>query len=157
MERIQRSCEEILGNIKDPLYKEIVRNMLDKFKRLGCNMSLKLHFLASHLDYIPPDLGAVSEERGERFHQDLKDVERHYKGRWDVNMMADCTSRPFRRALKNFKNTQILRETEKGHREILTYISKECNVSKLSTHVTFALLAKLFWLCVISLFSPCVI
>jgi hypothetical protein len=49
--------------------------MLDKFKLLGCNMSLKLHFLASHLDYFPPNLGAVSEEQGERFHQDLKDIE----------------------------------------------------------------------------------
>jgi len=56
-------------------FKEIVRNILDKFKLLGCNMSLKLHFLASHLDYFPPNLGAVSEEQGERFHQDLKDVE----------------------------------------------------------------------------------
>ena len=52
--------------------------MLDKFKLLVCNMSLKLHFLASHLDYFPPNLGAV---QGETFHQDLKDVERRYQGR----------------------------------------------------------------------------
>jgi hypothetical protein len=52
--------KKFLGNIKDPLYKEIVRNMLDKFKLLGCNISLKLHFLASYLDYFPPNLGAVS-------------------------------------------------------------------------------------------------
>ena len=78
--------KKFLGNIKDPLYKEIVWNMLDKFKLLVCNMSLKLHFLASHLDYFPPNLGAV---QGETFHQDLKDVERRYQGRWDVNMMAD--------------------------------------------------------------------
>jgi hypothetical protein len=52
-------------------------------------MSLKLHFLASHLDYFPPNLGAVSEEQGERFQQDLKGVERRYHGRWYVNMMAD--------------------------------------------------------------------
>jgi hypothetical protein len=83
--------KKFLGNVKDFLYKETVRNMLDKFKLLGCNMSLKLHFLASHLDYFPPNLGAVSEEQGERFHQDLKDVERRYQGRWDVNMMVDCT------------------------------------------------------------------
>jgi len=81
--------KKFLGNIKYPLYKEILRNMLDKFKLLGCNMSLKLHFLASHLDYFPLNLGAVSEKQGERFHQDLKDVERRYQGRWDVNMMAD--------------------------------------------------------------------
>jgi hypothetical protein len=67
--------KKFVGNIKDPLYKETVRNMLDNFKLLGCNMSLKLHFLVSHLDYFPLKLGAVSEEQGERFHQDLKDVE----------------------------------------------------------------------------------
>jgi len=81
--------KKFLGNIKGPLYKETVRNMLDKFKRLSCKTSLKLHFLASHLDYFPLNLGAVSEEQGERLHQDLKDVERCYQGRWDVNMMAD--------------------------------------------------------------------
>jgi hypothetical protein len=49
-------------------------------------MSLKLHFLASHLDYFHPNLGAVREEQVERFHQDLKDVEQRCQGRWDVNM-----------------------------------------------------------------------
>jgi hypothetical protein len=61
------------------------------------------------------------------------------------------------RALKNFKDRQILQEREKVDRGILMYISKECNVSKLSTHVPFTLLAKLFCLCVISLFSASVI
>ena len=35
------------------------------------------------------DLGAVSDEQGERFHQDLKIMEERYQGRWDVHMMAD--------------------------------------------------------------------
>jgi hypothetical protein len=86
--------KKFLGNIKDPLYKEIVRNMLDKFKLLGCNICLKFHFLVSHLGYFPPNLGAVSEEQGERFHQDQKDVERCYQGHWDVNgrlLLVDCT------------------------------------------------------------------
>ncbi|EFN83121.1 hypothetical protein EAI_10360, partial [Harpegnathos saltator] len=26
---------------------------------------------------------------GERFHQDIKEMERRYQERWDVNMMAD--------------------------------------------------------------------
>jgi hypothetical protein len=81
--------KKFLGNIKGPLYKATVRNMLDKFKLFGCKMSLKLHFLASHLDYFPPNLGAVSEEQSKRLHQNLKDVERRCQGRWNVNMMAD--------------------------------------------------------------------
>ena len=83
MERIQRCCEEISWQPQGP---SIQRNMLDKFKLLGCKISLKLHFLASHFDYFPPNLRAVREEQGERH---LKDVERRYEGRWDVNMMAD--------------------------------------------------------------------
>ncbi|GFW51249.1 uncharacterized protein TNCV_3595311 [Trichonephila clavipes] len=52
-------------------------------------MSVKVHFLHSHLDYFPENLGAVSEEQGQRFHQDIKEMECRYQGRWNVNMMAD--------------------------------------------------------------------
>ena len=31
----------------------------------------------------------MSEEHGERFHQDIKSMETRYQGRWDVSMMAD--------------------------------------------------------------------
>ncbi|CAH1979252.1 unnamed protein product [Acanthoscelides obtectus] len=47
-------------------------NMLKKFKSLGCLMSLKVDFLNSHLDYFPNNLGDISEEQCERFHQDIK-------------------------------------------------------------------------------------
>lgn len=80
---------KFLGNYKDPNYVEIVENMLEKFRILGCNMSIKIHFLHSHLDYFPENLGDVSEEQGERFHQDIKEMEKRYQGRWDTKMMAD--------------------------------------------------------------------
>jgi hypothetical protein len=57
---------KFLGNYKDPNYKQIVEKMLEKFIALGC-ASLKVHFLNAHLDYFPENLGAVSEEQGERF------------------------------------------------------------------------------------------
>ncbi|XP_076659865.1 uncharacterized protein LOC143363151 [Halictus rubicundus] len=50
-------------------------------KRLGCNMSLKMHFLHSHLDFFPANLGDVSDEHGERFHQDISTMEKRYKGK----------------------------------------------------------------------------
>ena len=52
-------------------------------------MSVKLHFLHSHLEHFLDNLGDYSEEQGERFHQDLKVMERRYQGVWGVNMMAD--------------------------------------------------------------------
>ena len=46
--------------------------MLRNFQALGARMSIKLHYLFSHLDYFPENLGDVSEEQGVRFHQDIK-------------------------------------------------------------------------------------
>ena len=63
--------------------------MLRTFHVLGYNMSVKLHFLPSYLDKFPENLGDVSDEQGERFHQDLKTMEERYRGRWDKHMMAD--------------------------------------------------------------------
>ncbi|KAJ8887450.1 hypothetical protein PR048_013665 [Dryococelus australis] len=80
---------KFLGNVRDPNCKEIVREMLSSYKHLGCNMSLKIHFLNSHIEYFQTNLWDYSEEHGECFHQDLKDVERRYQGRWDIRMMAD--------------------------------------------------------------------
>ncbi|GBN29054.1 hypothetical protein AVEN_248078-1 [Araneus ventricosus] len=76
-----------LGNKKDPNYKSMVEGMITNFKILG--WSLKVHFLNSHLDYFPENLGEVSEEQGERFHQDIKEMKRRYQGKWNLGMIAD--------------------------------------------------------------------
>lgn len=52
-------------------------------------MNYKLHFLYSHFDYFPENLGDYSEKQGERFHQDIKEMEHRYQDRWDINMIAD--------------------------------------------------------------------
>lgn len=78
-----------LGNNKSPKYKEIVKKMVKNFRTLGCLMNLKLHFLDSHIDDFPDNLGDYSEEQGERFHQDIKVIENRYQGRWDDHMLAD--------------------------------------------------------------------
>ncbi|KAI6656209.1 hypothetical protein LOD99_1542 [Oopsacas minuta] len=89
MECICRCHENFLGNTKSPNYKILVNELIESYKNLGCNMSVKVHFLHSHIDYFPENLGAVSEEQGERFHQDIKTMETRCQGRWDVHMMAD--------------------------------------------------------------------
>ena len=78
-----------LGNVKKDNYKEIVANLLTNYQKMGVNMSLKIHFLHSHLDFFPPNLGAVSDEQGKGFHQDLMATERRYQGYWDENMLGD--------------------------------------------------------------------
>jgi hypothetical protein len=63
--------------------------MLAAFKDMGVNMSLKIHFLRSHLDFFPSDLGNISDEHGERFHQTLSIIEKRFMGRADERMMGD--------------------------------------------------------------------
>ena len=76
--RLKNVIKNFLGNHKSLDYKDIIGRMLEKFKALGCNMSLKVHFLCVHLDHFTDDLGDASEEHGERFHQDIKKMERRY-------------------------------------------------------------------------------
>ena len=83
------SDEKLSRQQKADNYEVLVSSMLVAFRNLGCNMSIKVHFLYNHLDKFPPNLGAVSDEQGERFHQDLTTMEKRYQGRWDKNMLAD--------------------------------------------------------------------
>lgn len=82
-------CANFLGNQRGENYKDIVENLLLNYKNLKCNMSLKIHFLHSHLNFFPSNLGAVSDEHGERFHQDILSMEIRYQGKWSPNMLAD--------------------------------------------------------------------
>jgi hypothetical protein len=55
--------------------RELVQDLMDSYEQLGCNMSLKMHFLNSHLDFFPLNCGEVSGENGKRFHQDVSVME----------------------------------------------------------------------------------
>jgi hypothetical protein len=73
--------KSFLGNHKAENYHEIVSDLLTAYKAMGCNMSLKVHFLDSHLDFFPENLGTVSDEHGDRFHQDISNVKKWYQGK----------------------------------------------------------------------------
>ena len=45
-----------LGNRRAQNYEELVNNLWQSHHKLGCNMSLKIHFLHSHLDFFPREL-----------------------------------------------------------------------------------------------------
>uniref|UniRef100_A0A1B0DLA7 Uncharacterized protein n=1 Tax=Phlebotomus papatasi TaxID=29031 RepID=A0A1B0DLA7_PHLPP len=70
-------------------YQTPTDELVESFKELGCNMSLKMHFLHSHLNSFPKNLGAFSDEQGERFHQDIHTMEKRCQGRWNPKMMGD--------------------------------------------------------------------
>ena len=81
--------KSFLGNRKAPNYREIVSELLQSYQDMGCNMSLKTHFLDSHLDFFPDNLGAVSDEHGERFNQDISALEKRYQGQRSARMLSD--------------------------------------------------------------------
>ena len=70
-------------------YKDLAETLLQTYFKLGSRMSLKMHYLHSHLDFFRPNLADVSEEHGERFHQDIQVMEKRHQGRWDEAMMGD--------------------------------------------------------------------
>jgi hypothetical protein len=69
----------LLGNHKTANYQDAVQDLLTSYKAMGCNMSLKIHFLESHLDFFPENLSEVSNEHIERFQQDIMVVEKRYQ------------------------------------------------------------------------------
>ena len=79
----------ILGNNRAENYKALVTTLLKNYKKINVNMSLKIHFLHSHLDFFPVNLGAESDEHGERFHQDILSFENRYQGYWGAEMLGD--------------------------------------------------------------------
>ena len=81
--------QNFLGNKRSDDYVALVENMLNNYRDIGANMSIKVHFLHSHLDRFPENCGDVSDEQGERFHQDIKEMKERYQGRWDTTMMSD--------------------------------------------------------------------
>ena len=51
-----------LGNHKAENYREIVGELVDTYRRIGCRMSLKLHVLHAHFDVFKENMGGYSEE-----------------------------------------------------------------------------------------------
>ncbi|GBM07256.1 hypothetical protein AVEN_25506-2-1, partial [Araneus ventricosus] len=60
-----------------------------ELKAFGCNMSLKIHFLYSHLNFFTDNCGQLNDEDGEGFHQDIANMEKRYQGNWSMAMLAD--------------------------------------------------------------------
>jgi hypothetical protein len=77
-----------LGNIRAGNYKELIEDM-SLYHKLGCNKSLKTHVLHFHLNFFPNNCGMVSDELGERFHQEIATMEKRYQGKWSTSILAD--------------------------------------------------------------------
>ena len=82
-------CENFLGNKRSANYIEVINEFLEAYGEMGCNMSIKIHFLLSHLGFFAENLGQLNDKQGERFHQEISAIEKHFEGRSQVKMQAN--------------------------------------------------------------------
>ena len=75
-------CTKLLGKYKAENCREFFSEILKYFKTVKWNMSLKPHFLDSHLEFSPQNLGNISDEHGDRFRRDIAIMEKRFVGRW---------------------------------------------------------------------------
>lgn len=57
-----------LGNHRAENAELLVNNLLHAYKKMGCRMSLNIHFLQPHFPFYLSNLGAVSDEQEESCH-----------------------------------------------------------------------------------------
>ena len=110
-EAFKSVCSGFLGNTRVPNYQAYIEKLLKSYEDMGCRMSLKIHFLHSHLNFFRPNLGAVSDEHGERFHQDITKMESNYQGKWNPSMMGDFSWM----VLRDIPDAKYTRSSKKTH------------------------------------------
>ncbi|GAB0095964.1 hypothetical protein DMENIID0001_114070 [Sergentomyia squamirostris] len=71
------------------LENKIFDELLDSYKEMNVNHSLKIHVLRYHLDCFPSNCGDFSDEHGERFHQMLRNYEERFQGKATIDMLAE--------------------------------------------------------------------
>ena len=110
-EAFKSVCSGFLGNTRVPDYQACIEKVPKSYEDMGCRMSLKIHFLHSYLNFISPNLEAVSDEHGERFHQDITKMESNYQGKCNPGMMGDfCWM-----LLRDIPEAKYTRSSKKTH------------------------------------------
>ena len=56
-------AKNFFRNFKAPNYHNLSKKLLNSYKKLGCNMNVKVHFLHSHANYFPKNLGRSYDRR----------------------------------------------------------------------------------------------
>ena len=50
---LKKICKDFLENHKAVQHQNVMQDLLTSYKAMGCNESLKIHFLELHLDFFP--------------------------------------------------------------------------------------------------------
>jgi hypothetical protein len=65
-----------LGNVNAVNFRKLVEDPITSYE----------NFLFSHLYFLRADCGAIGDESGQHFHQDISATENRYKGKWSAAM-----------------------------------------------------------------------
>jgi hypothetical protein len=60
-----QTCENFLENYKALTYKDEISNILNAYNKRRFQMSLKMYFLHSYLNFFPENVGTISDEQSE--------------------------------------------------------------------------------------------
>jgi hypothetical protein len=71
----------------------MVANLVQAYKIMGCIVFKGTFLRLPLIDFFPGNLGAVSDEHGELFHQDISTIKQRYQDKWSPSMLVDyCSS-----------------------------------------------------------------
>ena len=79
MEIVKKVTTNFLGKSLCRKCRYIVADLVKSYKAMGCNMSLKVHFVDYHLSLLPRKSLGSERWHGERFCQGISTKEKRYK------------------------------------------------------------------------------
>jgi hypothetical protein len=86
-----------ISNFSLPILGEVLRqntvvimvaDFVQSCKAMRREIFISMHFFDSHLVVFLKHFGALSDEHGERFHQDISTMERRHQGTWISSMVV---------------------------------------------------------------------
>ena len=86
---VRQECLNFLGLYKSDDFEDMGANLFRNYHIRGYKISLKVHFLNSNLPFFHENLGAVSNEHGEKFQQDIAVFEKQFKGKCSTGILAE--------------------------------------------------------------------
>jgi len=87
-----------------------MEDLVTSYETLCCSISLKMHFLLSHLDYFHVSCDATRDEHGVQSDQGISAMENTYKGKRCAAILADYCWKSERDALE----IQYKRQTKRA-------------------------------------------
>ena len=91
-------CGGFLGNTCIPDYQACIEKLLKSYEDMGCQMSCKIHFLHSHLNFFPPDLWSSEwwawRKIPPRHYEDREQLSRQMEtpACWETSARCSCVT-----------------------------------------------------------------